>query len=185
MGMPDPVYYTADMVRDLIVESRPWPRYEVVHGELLVSPAPRGWHQEVVRRLLVRLSAYLERERAGHVLMAPADISWGPDTLVQPDVFVFPLEEVRNFDWRDMTTMLLAAEVLSPSSLRADRFTKRRLYQEVGVPVYWVVDADHGLVDVWGPDSLFPVTERERIRWTPAGASVPFELSLAELLHRG
>ena len=81
MGMPAPLYYTADMVRDLIDESRPSPRYELVYGELLVSPAPRAWHQEVVLRLLVALRKYLERERVGQVLMAPADISWGrPDT---------------------------------------------------------------------------------------------------------
>lgn len=181
MGMPEPAYYTADMVRDLIDPERPWPRYELVHGELLVSPAPRGWHQEIVRRLLVGLSGYLDRERVGHVLMAPADISWGDDTLVQPDVFVFPLDEVRRFDWRDMKTMLLCAEVLSPASLRADRFTKRRLYQEVGVPLYWVIDADAHRVETWRPELSFPEIEEAALEWHPAGASGPFVLSLAEL----
>lgn len=95
MGMPAPLYYTADMVRDLIDESRPSPRYELVYGDLLVSPAPRPLHQLIVGRLLVALTLYLEREKVGQVLMAPADISWGrPDTIVQPDVFVFPLEEM-------------------------------------------------------------------------------------------
>ena len=183
MGMPEAVYYTADMVRALIDETRPWPRYEVVYGELLVSPAPRAWHQEIVKRLLVGLDAYLARERVGHVLMAPADISWGPDTLVQPDVFAFPLDEVRRFDWRDMKTMLFAAEVLSPSSLRADRFTKRRLYQEVGVPLFWVVDADSNAVEAWRPDLTFPEIERERVVWHPSGAARPFEVELAELVR--
>jgi Uma2 family endonuclease len=67
-------------------------RFEVVRGELLVTPAPRAWHQEVIRRLTTRLSAYLDVDRAGHLVISPADVSWGPDTLVQPDLFVVPLE---------------------------------------------------------------------------------------------
>ena len=53
MGMVAPVYYTADMVRALPDDGN---RYEVVYGELLVSPAPRLWHQEVAQRLLVALT---------------------------------------------------------------------------------------------------------------------------------
>jgi Uma2 family endonuclease len=122
MGMAAPIYYTADQVRALPEDGN---RYEVVHGEILVTPAPRLLHQEVVGRLLIALSRYLEVEPAGHVLLAPADISWGPDTLVQPDVFVVPVEQARSLDWSRIQDLLLVAEVLSPSSARADRFTKR------------------------------------------------------------
>ena len=73
----------------------------------------------------------------GHALLAPGDISWGPDTLVQPDVFVVPLEQARTLDWSRIQDLLLVAEVLSPSSARADRFTKRIEYQRRRVPVYW------------------------------------------------
>jgi Uma2 family endonuclease len=184
MGMPAPLYYTADMVRDLIDESRAWPRYELVYGELLVSPAPRAWHQEIVKRLVIALDAYLKREPVGHVFMAPADISWGrPDTIVQPDVFVFPPDEIRTWDWTKMMTMLLCAEVLSPSSLHSDRFTKRRLYQDEQVPLYWIVDADARRVEVWRPDLAFPEFETERITWHPEGASVPFVMTLEELFR--
>jgi len=48
MGMVAPVYYTADMVRALPDDGN---RYEVAHGELLVAPAPRLWHQKLVGRL--------------------------------------------------------------------------------------------------------------------------------------
>jgi Uma2 family endonuclease len=183
MGMSLPAYHTAEMVRALISETRHWPRYETVHGELLVTPAPRVEHQEIVRRLIVVLSAYLERERVAHVFMSPADISWGADTLVQPDVFAVPLEEARARTWTAIRTLLLAIEVLSPGSIRADRFTKRRLYQEVGVPLYWLIDVDEGLAEVWTPDARFPRVERDALTWRPVGASTLFELSLAELLR--
>ena len=183
MGMAAPLYHTADMVRALIDETRHWPRYETVHGELLVTPAPRLWHQEIVARLLVALRAYLSRESVGHVFASPSDISWGPDTLVQPDVFVVPLEEARTLTWTKVTTLLLAIEVLSPSSVRADRFTKRHRYQEAGVPLYWVIDADDHSAEVWTRTDLFPRAEREWLVWTPNGASDPFELSLTELFR--
>ena len=77
-----------------------------------------------------------EEARVGHVFCSPADISWGPDSLVQPDVFAVPLEQAGTLDWRQVDNLLLAIEVLSPSSIRADHFTKRRLYQEVGVSLY-------------------------------------------------
>jgi Uma2 family endonuclease len=180
MGMAAPVYYTADQVRALPDDGH---RYEVVHGELLVTPAPRALHQELVRRLLVRLSLYLDVQPAGHVLHAPADISWGPDTLVQPDIFVVPLEQARTLEWGRMTSLLLVAEVLSPSTSRADRFTKRIEYQRQGIPLYWVVDPDQRQVEVWTPEDVAPRLERERLVWRPLGSARPFELELEGLFR--
>lgn len=180
MGMPAPLYYTADMVRAMPDDGN---RYEVVYGELLVTPAPRLWHQELVLRLLVALNRYLETNPVAHVLHSPADISWGPDVLVQPDVFVVPVEEARTLTWSRMQTLLLVAEVLSPSSLKGDRFLKRLRYREAGVPLYWVVDGDERVVEVWTPADDFPAIERERLVWRPAAAREPFTLALEELFR--
>jgi Uma2 family endonuclease len=180
MGMAAPIYYTADMVRALPDDGN---RYEVVHGELLVTPAPRLRHQDLVVRLCVELSVYLRSERLGIVLSSPADISWGRDVLVQPDIFVVPLDEARLLDWSRIRHLLLAVEILSPSSTRADRFTKRRLYQEQSVPVYWIVDGDAALIEAWTPETESPVVERERVTWHPAGADQPFTLDLKDLFR--
>jgi Uma2 family endonuclease len=177
--MAAPVFHTADMVRALPDDGK---RYETVHGELLVTPAPRALHQEVLARLQVELTLYLRRQPAGHCFASPADISWAPDILVQPDLFVVRLDEARTLDWSRMRTLLLAVEVLSPSSLRADRFTKRRLYQEVGVPLYWIVDADAGAVETWTPDAVFPVAEARELLWAPVGFE-PFRMPLVELFR--
>ena len=184
MAMPRAAeFHTAEMVRALIDESRPSPRYETVYGELLVTPAPNPRHQLVLGRLFLALSAYCAREALGHVFMSPADISWQrPDVLVQPDLFVVPVEEARSMSWRRISRLLLAVEILSPSSVRADRFTKRRLYQEMGTPAYWLVDADAGQVEVWTPDAVIPRVERDQVEWSPAGASEPLAVSIAELV---
>ena len=56
------------------------------------------------------------------------------------------------------------------------------MYQEVGVAVYWVIDADAGTAEIWTPLDQFPRMETERLVWTAPGALRPFELALAELL---
>ena len=180
MGMAAPTYWTAEMVRQLPDDGN---RYEVVYGELLVTPAPRFDHQLLVSRLFLPLGNYLAHEPVGIVLTSPADISWGRDVLVQPDLFVVPFAEAQTRDWSRLRSLLLVIEVLSPSTTRADRFTKRRRYQEAGVPLYWVVDGTEQHVEVWAPDAAFPAIERERLVWRPRGAATPFMLELAELFR--
>ena len=178
MGMAAPLYYTAEMVRALPDDGN---RYETVHGELLVTPAPRPWHQVVVDRLRDVVKGYLARHAGWHVFAAPADISWTADVLVQPELFVVPIEEARTLDWTRLRHLELVIEVLSPTTARADRFTKRRLYQEVRIPAYWIVDADGHFVEIWTPEAAFPQVERERVAWLPTGASDPLELKVPEL----
>jgi Uma2 family endonuclease len=127
---------------------------------------------------------YLGRHPVGLAFGSRSDLSWGKDdVLVSPDLFVVPLDEARRLDWLALRTVLVAAEVLSPSTKRADRFTKRRLYQEHEVPLYWVIDPDEHVAEVWLPGDQFPRFERARLEWSPAGADESFSLALADLLR--
>jgi Uma2 family endonuclease len=179
--MAAPTYYTAEMVRALPDDGN---RYETVHGELLVTPAPRADHQYVIGRLFVLLDAYLRRYPVGEVFFSPADISWAPDLLVQPDLFVVDREEGRTLDWNRMRTLLLAVEVLSPSTRRSDRFTKRRAYQEHGVALYWIVDLEGRAAEIWTPHATapVPVPVPDRLVWHPRGAQEPLIIPLADIL---
>jgi len=78
MGMPDTARrYT---VEEVLAFPNDGNRYELVHGELLVSPVPRVWHQVVAGRLHVRLSLYLDgHKNLALVLFSPADITWGTE----------------------------------------------------------------------------------------------------------
>jgi Uma2 family endonuclease len=188
MANPEQIYYTADDVRALnAAEPRHWPRYECVYGELLVSPAPGIPHQVVVSRLHELLAAHIRAQSLPLMAMtAPADISWGRDDVtVQPDVFVVPTEMLRagwvSRSWHFVRHLPLAAEVLSPSSRRGDRFTKRQLYQREGVPLYWILDPQGRTAEVWTPEAHFPAVERERLVWHPEGAAEPFVCALAAL----
>jgi Uma2 family endonuclease len=179
MGMPAWRYYTATDLQEMPEDGN---KYEVVHGELLVSPSPRMLHQLLVGRLVQRFGNYLDTHPAGKVFPG-GDVGFGEDSLVIPDLLVLDRESAGTGSWADASPPLIAIEVLSPSSTRADRFTKRRLYQEIGVPIYWLVDADARVVEVWRPESQFPVTEHEEVRWQPEGAVEPLVIRLGELFR--
>lgn len=173
-----PTYYTADMVRALPDDGN---RYELVWGELLVSPSPRTPHQRVVGRIFVLLTAYCTEWGAAETFISPADISWSDDTLVQPDVFAVPIEQARAGSWTDMQDLLLVAEVLSPSTAHHDRFSKRRLYQDRDVPLIWLVDIERERVEVWTPHDVMPTIVTDQISWHPKGATAPLIIDVAEL----
>lgn len=169
--------WTAVMVRALPDDGR---RYEVVDGELLVTPAPQLLHQRAAFLFAQRLAGWLGQRRIGEVFMSPADIEFSSRRLVQPDVFVAPLVAGRlPATWRDIRTLVLAAEILSPSSARADRQVKRRLYQTQRVPEYWIVDIDAHLVERWRPDDVRPEIVAERLEWAPADGCEALQLDLA------
>lgn len=102
--------------------------------------------------------------------------------LVQPDLFVTPLVEGRHpRTWQEVRALLLALEVLSPSSARADRQIKRRRYQRYGVPDYWIVDLDARLVERWRPADERPEILAERLEWQPATGLSPLPIDLPQL----
>ena len=179
MGMPAThEFWTAEMVRALPDDGK---RYETVHGELLESPSPRLWHQEIVARLFMLLREYTLRERVGHCFSGPADISWGPDNLVVPDILVADLAQARTLDWSQVQDLQLVVEVLSTSTARHDRFTKRRLSQDNRVVQYWIVDADNRTVESWRPDQQFPEFFSTDVTWHPRGAVTPLVIALGAL----
>lgn len=177
MGMPQAAHFwTPDDVRALPEDGH---RYEVVAGELLVTPAPNLPHQEAVACLLRLLRDCLNETPLGHATFSPADIELEEGALVQPDVFVAPLVAGRRpRSWREIHSLLLAVEILSPSSARADRTVKRRLYQRVGVAEYWIVDLDARLVERWRPADDRPELLAEMLAWRPEGSTEPLTLDL-------
>ena len=166
-------------VRQLIAENPlQTPRYELVDGELLVTPSPTGAHQLAVALLWKALYEYLTRNPVGRALTSPLDVQLEPENIVQPDVLVVPPHEARRV-LTEMPAMelMVAAEVLSPSSGRHDRVTKRPPYQR-HVPEYWIVDLDARLVERWRPPDERPEVLTKHLIWHPSGATESFSLDL-------
>lgn len=164
--------WTAADVRELIREDQPWPRYELIHGELLVTPAPRDPHEHAITELLLLLHPFVAQREFGVVKQSPCDILIKAETIVQPDLFVVPAYQRADGTpllWPDELYMLLVVEVLSPSSLRTDRVMKRDLYLDNGVAEYWIVDLDADVIERWRPSQHSPQLLRETVTWTPFG----------------
>lgn len=176
-------YWTVDDVWAL--PDDPHHRYEAVDGELLVSPSPRVMHQRVAGELFVALHAYCLGAGTCDVLMAPSDVVVEERNLVQPDVYL--IRKLSPADMvvgpRELPLPLLAIEVLSPKTARADRVVKRRLFQRNGVEM-WVVDADARLIERWTPGATRPEVCTDVIGWRAPGTVLDLSLDIAALLRR-
>jgi Uma2 family endonuclease len=155
-------------------------RYELIDGELLVTPSPRGVHQRGVISLYDRIAPFVKQHRLGVTGLAPADLDLRSGQLTQPDLYVVskmpggrePLE------WPDFGIPFLIVEVISPSTARHDRITKRRRYQRSGVAEYWIVDLDARLVERWRPSEERPEVLDLSLRWEPEEAGDALEIDL-------
>ena len=156
----------------------PGERWELLDGEVLVTPSPHWTHQGVVMQLAVRLEPYVRANKLGMIFTSPLDVKLQAGLVLQPDILVVPAGElVKRSDI--VKRLHLAIEVLSPSSARFDRVKKRPAYQRNRVPEYWIVDPDSQTVERWRPDDDRPEVLDERIAWQPLAEQAAFTLELA------
>lgn len=178
MGMPELAkIWTRDEVLALPDDGN---RYELVDGELLVSPSPRSRHQRAVWDLHLIVAPYVERHRIGITGMAPVDLDLKTGQLMQPDLFVAGLVSGRKpAEWPEYPIPLLVVEVLSPSTARYDRITKRGRYQRSRVEDYWIIDCDARIIERWRPDDQRPEIVTGLIAWQPWPEIPALEIDLA------
>jgi len=178
MGMPQAANrWTVERVRALPDDRN---RYELIDGALVVTPAPRGLHQEAIMELVNRLGPWLHETRIGRLLFSPADISLGEEEILQPDLFIYRTATgARLCDWTDIAELRLVVEVLSPTTARYDRQLKRRRYQRARIAEYWIVDLDARLIERWHPEDDRPEMASDRLVWTPDPNQRAFELDVA------
>jgi Uma2 family endonuclease len=152
-------------------------RWELVDGEVLVTPSPHWTHQRIVGRLFSRLDEYVRAQGLGEAFVSPLDVKLEPGLVLQPDVLVVPAGELRRHS-DIVRRLLLAVETVSPSSARYDRVTKRPHYQRHQVSEYWIADDTSRTIERWTPDDERPELLAERLVWHPAGTAEPFVLDL-------
>ncbi|MFT3901319.1 MAG: Uma2 family endonuclease [Gordonia sp. (in: high G+C Gram-positive bacteria)] len=120
-------------------------RYELLDGVLVVTPAPRIAHQDVVGNLFLLLRAACPKGLK--VLFAPVDVVLAEDTVVQPDLLVARRDA---FTERELPgAPVLAIEVLSPSTRNVDLMLKKERLQRAECAHYWVVDPDEPSITAW------------------------------------
>ncbi len=116
-------------------------QYEILDGELFVSPAPVPRHQRVSRNLQWILEGHLRSRRSGELLNAPIDLILAQTTIAQPDLlFVRAGREAIVTERAVEGPPDLVVEILSPNTTRKDRTTKAMLYARYRVSHYWILD---------------------------------------------
>jgi Uma2 family endonuclease len=168
--------WTPEAVRSLNAATASWPRYELIEGELLVTPSPGDPHQLAIGELFLLISPYVDQQEPGLTFLSSSDVTLRADCVAQPDLYVTPASQAES--------LLLAVEVVSPSSVRTDRVTKRDFYMDSGVAEYWVVDIDARIVERWMPSASTPAVEQATLTWMPGGAAQPLQINVADFFAR-
>ncbi|MBI5750453.1 MAG: Uma2 family endonuclease [Nitrospinae bacterium] len=124
-------------------------RYEVMKGELIMVPAPFTIHQRVQINLAVILSNFVREKKLGKILVAPTDVVFAEDVVVQPDILF--ISNKRSDIIKEAAIMGspdLIVEIVSPSSASYDTIEKRDVYEKYGVKEYWLVFPQEKAVEV-------------------------------------
>jgi Uma2 family endonuclease len=119
--------------------------YEILEGEIHMTPAPSPRHQYASKRLHRLLESYFEGPRGFEVFDSPIDVILADDDVVQPDLLVAARPQISRRGIEGPP--LIVVEILSPARLEYDRITKARRYAVRDVANYWIVDADRRTVE--------------------------------------
>ena len=119
------------------------PHYQLIEGELLMSPAPTFYHQDLAGRLFGSLFPFVSQHRLGKVLFAPLDVILDDENVLQPDLVFIAVAQSRIIVPEGLRgAPALCVEILSPSSSKLHTGIKRRLYARFGVEEYWLISPE-------------------------------------------
>jgi Uma2 family endonuclease len=125
-------------------------RYEILEGELTVTPASSTKHQTASVNLLVLLSQYIKERDLGKLFHAPIDLILEASSVLQPDLlFVTKARQHIMTERAIEGAPDLVIEILSPTTSRTDRVTKAQIYARHSVPAYWIVDPEQEAIEIY------------------------------------
>jgi Uma2 family endonuclease len=125
-------------------------RYEIVEGELIMSPAPQTKHERVQMNWFRLLDPFIRRHKLGELFVAPQDVVLEEHTVVQPDLFFVGRKRAHIVTEKSIQGPPdLVIEIESPFDEHAEWVKKLRAYDKYGVPELWRVRPDPCVVDVY------------------------------------
>lgn len=154
-------------------------KYELVRGELFVTPAPTPLHESILARLSEILFPYVQRHALGSIYH-PRSVLRFEGSEVEPDLMVRQPWPTASGRWEDAPVPILVVEVLSDSTRRRDLIQKRAFYVDASVAEYWVLDPEARIAHVVRlgmPDVL----ANTQLEWLPAGVSEPLVIDIRRL----
>ena len=123
--------------------------YQIIEGELHMTPAPVPYHQSISRNLEHILWGFVRKKDLGKVYYAPCDIVFSEENVVQPDIFFISKEREHIIGEKYIHEAPdLIIEILSPRTKELDQKLKAKLYETFGVKEYWLVDPEKKEIEV-------------------------------------
>ena len=128
-------------------------RHEIIDGVHYVTPSPRLRHQDLVGRLHIEIALYLRTHpSAGRVFLSPLDVVLSYYDVVEPDLLFIAGDQAGIMTEKNIQgAPALVVEIMSKSTRKRDAQIKRRLFEQVGVREYWLVDPELDTVQVLRP----------------------------------
>jgi Uma2 family endonuclease len=157
-------------------------KYEVIDGELFVTPAPAQGHEHVIARLTALLVPVVVAHGLGMVFPGRPVVR-APGSSVEPDLIVRQPVDDPNQPWEQAPLPTLVVEVQSPSTRRRDKLQKRDFYLRCGIPEYWMIDPDARCITQVRP-GMPDVIAVDSITWRPAGTTVELTFDVAQVFGR-
>ena len=125
-------------------------RYEIIEGEMYMTPSPSLRHQDILRELFRKIDQYVLENRLGVVYVAPCDVIFSDSNIVQPDLIYISKENRDIIKKQNINgTPDLLIEITSPKTKKRDLVFKKRLYAKFGVEEYWIVYPDEEKIEVY------------------------------------
>jgi Uma2 family endonuclease len=122
---------------------------EIINGKAFKSPAPDLLHQRWARKIFLAVERHIEAHCPGEVFFAPVDVVLDEKNVVQPDLVYVSIARASILEHRGiMGAPDLVVEIISPTSLRRDRYDKRELYARFGVKEFWLADVANRSIDI-------------------------------------
>lgn len=129
-------------------------RVELIKGLIYkMTPAPKKVHQSILGNLFLGFANAMKNNPC-KVFFAPFDVRLPIPTekkqytVVQPDLCVYCDSEKGTDEAGGIAAPDLIVEILS-SNKKHDTVIKFELYQEAGVPEYWIVNPDDQMVIIY------------------------------------
>lgn len=125
-------------------------RYEILNGDLKMSPLPITYHQEVVSNVFYELIFFIKKEESGRIFIAPYDVVLDEFNIVQPDIIYVSKENNNIITEKNIKgSPDLVIEILSPSSAYVDLVEKKEIYEKFKISEYWIIDPQKQWLEIF------------------------------------
>lgn len=125
-------------------------RYELIEGELLMTPSPVTRHQRISRELEFELLKFAKENDLGEVFDAPYDVYLDDENVVQPDIMFISKERLNIIGEKNIQGAPdLVIEIISENTAYRDLVQKKKLYARFGVKEYWIVIPEEGSIEIY------------------------------------